>query len=131
VANFSFKTNSNNDREAKFTATYPVAVPELGVSAGDPYPIETGAEEIWFTGKLVKTDADEAAIISKTLSDGEIRVEDNAVYVKVNREDLDALRPITFDQKLFCDVQVRSLTGDIWTVAEGTWKFTVSVTQGA
>jgi hypothetical protein len=131
MANFSFKSNANNNREAKFTATYPVAVPELGVSAGDPYPVETGADEVWFTAKLLKTDSDEDAVFQKKWTDGDVRVEDNLVYVKVNREDLDSLRPITFDQKLYCDVQVRSLTGDPWTVAEGTWKFTVSVTQGA
>jgi hypothetical protein len=131
MANFSFKTNANNDRTAKFTATYPAAVAELGVAAGDPYPVETGADEVWFTAKLSKNDDDTAAVIQKTLSDGEITVEDNIVYVKVNREDLDSLRPITVDQKLYCDVQVRGLTGDVWTVAEGTWKFTVSVTQGA
>jgi hypothetical protein len=131
MANFSFKTNSNNDRTAKFTATYPVAVPELGVAAGDPYPVETGALEVWFTAKRLRSDADADAVIQKTLTDGDVTVDGNIVYVKVNREDLDALRPITADVALFCDVQVKGRTGDVWTVAEGKWKFTVSVTQGA
>lgn len=131
MASINFKSNANNDREAKFTATYPIAVPELGVAAGDPYPVETGAEEIWFTAKVSKSDDDASAVIQKTLTGGGVTVDGNIVRVKVNREDLDSLRPITFDQKLFWDVQVRALTGDIWTVAEGTWKFTVSVTQGA
>ena len=130
MAGFSFKTNIGDDRTARITTTFPVAVPEIGAAQGDPYPLDT-ALEIWFTGKKLKSDPDENAIISKTLSDGDISVEDNIARVTVFRADLASVRPIASDMQLYCDVQVKDAAGKVVTVAEGKWKFTPEITQGA
>lgn len=130
---FSFETNVGDDRTARITATYPVAVPELGVAKGAPFPLNN-LQEIWFTAKKKATDPDSASIFQKKFTTGGIIVsntETNVAYVKVSRDDLVSLRPMTTAVTLVCDVQVKSLAGDVWTVAEGKWKFKPEITQGA
>lgn len=125
---FSLKTNSGDDREVKIVATWPEAVPELGITKGSPYDLST-VQNIWFTGKKLATDADSAAIIRKSLGSG-ITVSGNVATVSVGREDLVSVRPLVSSLTLVCDVQVKTATGKIWTVAEGKWTFTPEITQG-
>ncbi len=129
----SFKTKVGDDRTAKITATWTVDVPELGVSEGDPYDLST-AQEIWFTFKKSILETDEEALIQKKLSTGGIDIDDvetNVAYVQISREDLAVLRPLAADVQYIWDVQVKAATSDVWTVAEGKWKFVREITQGA
>lgn len=132
MSSFSFETNVGDDRTARITTTYPVAVPELGVLKGDPYPLDT-VQEIWFTAKRKQSDTDDLAVFQKKLTTGGIIVSStpNIAHVKVSRDDLVALRPMINAVTLLCDVQVRSADGQIHTVAEGKWKFKPEITQGA
>lgn len=133
MARFSFKTNVGDDRTVKIIATWPIDVPELDVSTGDPYDLTT-VTEIWFTFKRTVLETDAEALLQKRLTLGDIDIDDddnNVAYMKLAREDIEDLRPLAADVTYICDVQVRTASGDINTVAEGKWKFLREITQGA
>ncbi len=65
MADFGITSTIGDDRTLRVSASWPVDVPELGVSEGDPYPLET-AQKVWFTAKLNRSDDDVQAVVSKT-----------------------------------------------------------------
>jgi hypothetical protein len=132
MASFSFNTKLGDSREVTITTTWPVALPEEDppIEAGDPYPLDE-ASEIWFTAKLSPAHTDEAAVFVKKLSTDDIVVDGSTATFEVTAEDVDELLDANTTVQLFCDVQVKSSSDKIWTVAEGKWKMTNQITQGA
>ncbi len=110
-----------NQRRFKATATWPRAVPELSVAAGDAYNLST-ATKVWFTAKTDKTQADsEAAILkdtSRTALD-DITFVGNVAYFDIHETDTAQFEGSSRATKLYYDLQVLAATGETWTVAEG------------
>lgn len=129
MASFSLSSKLGDDRTATIVATWPDAIPAEGIAKGDPYDLST-ALEIWFTAKASVNDPDESAIFVKTLSGGDITVDGATAYVDVEGDDMPAQVAANKTFQPFCEVQVKSAAGKVWTVAEGKWKFTSQLTQG-
>jgi hypothetical protein len=109
-----------DDRTLRGTATYPEAIPEQDIEAGDPYPL-TGLS-VWFTAKHDFSDADEDAVIYATSAPGggiTVRPAPDAhVFdVEINGEDTQDLP--NRDVVLHCGAQVRTGSGQVWTIARG------------
>lgn len=118
-----------DDRTIKITATYPEAIPESGIAAGDPYPL--GDKQIWFTAKYrTRGVPDSDAVFQKTsdLAPGGITVRanpnDHIADVDIDPEDTaDMPKAAT----LICDVQAKGAA--TWTVWKGYLPIVEDVTR--
>jgi hypothetical protein len=128
LADFNVESDMGDDRELEVTATWPEAVPALGVEEGDPFPLDT-ATKVWFTGKRKKSDDDADAVFQKTFPGGGITATDNVGLVTLDKEDTEGLKVYGDEVTLECDMQVLTPTSKVWTVAKGQWTFLRDVTQ--
>lgn len=116
-----------NDRVILATATFPEAIVDQGIEAGDPFPL-TG-KTVWFTVKRLYSDTDEEALFQKSTEDGiTIREapDDNVAEITIDRADT---ADIYKDTEFHYDLQTKNEDGKVWTTAEGKLKVEASVTR--
>lgn len=125
MAPFALEMTVGDRRRARIKATWPVAVPELGVTAGQEYALPS-AQKVWFTAKTSAADDDASAVIKKDTSLAGVNditfgtgATANTAYFDIVEADTAAFVDIQRKVKLLCEVQVKSASGEPWTVAEG------------
>jgi hypothetical protein len=105
-----------DDRTIKVTATYPEAIPEQDIEAGDPYPLD--GVPLYFTAKYKTTDEDVDAVFQKTSTAGAIvarAAPDNHICdIEIAAEDTEGMEK---GKDLICDVQVMGT--QTWTIWKG------------
>jgi len=124
---------TGDQRRVRITATWPATVPELGVTAGQVFDLST-ASKIWFTAKASKTDDDSQAVIKKDTSlagSNDITFTGATAYFDIVPADTAAFTSIEQPQKFYCDVQVKTAAGEVWTVAEGQLTLNPQITQAS
>lgn len=92
-------------------------------------PLDVSAYDIWCTAKYSKDDPDINALFQLTKAGGDIAVSganNNIATVTVAASDTIAL---THDVMVFYDVQIKSVPGQITTVAEGTMNISRDITR--
>lgn len=118
-----------NDRLVVATATYPQAVPEEDIEAGEAYSL-TG-KTLWFTVKLNTSDSDRDALFQKTSGSG-ITVrdapDDNVAEITIDRADTLRLAGKT---SFVYDFQSEDEDGKVYTLAEGVFSILATVTHTA
>lgn len=105
-----------DSRRLRVTATYPEAVPDTPIVAGDPFPL-TG-HTCRFTARLRITD--ETAVFVKSTAVGiAILTPNNIAEIAILPTDTLGL-PITNSTiNLRCDFEVTTSSGEVWTLWEG------------
>jgi hypothetical protein len=104
-----------DDRTIKITATYPEAIPDQDIEAGDPYPL--GGLTLYFTAKFTAASVDEDALFQKTSTDGiTVRASpnDHIADVEITAEDTEMMEE---GSTLICDVQ--AMGAQTWTIWKG------------
>ena len=118
------------------------AFPEAGekLFRGDTHVIEFAVNQggvptnltgysIWFTMKTNVTNTDSnASTIQKTIGSGITVLDAAAGTIKVTIAPNDTAT-INAETTYVCDLQIKSAGGDIFTVADGTIKISLDVTQ--
>lgn len=104
-------------RVVQVTATYPEAVPQLDIEAGDPYPLND--KDVYFTARRKFGEAATVApVIAKTKGSG-IAVrsspDEHIADISITSDDTEDLSL----KKLYWDVRAKPVGQDPLTVAEG------------
>lgn len=87
----------------------------------------TGAE-VWFTAKYGWNDTDDEAVFQKTVGDGVTITDPTNGEIEIQLEQADTAT-IVDSVRLRYDVQVRDVSGGIYTVASGLLKVVPDVTR--
>jgi hypothetical protein len=104
-----------DDRAITVTATYPEAIPEQDIEAGDPYPLD--GVTLYFTAKYTTKFSDEEAVFQKTSEDGiTVRAapNDHIADIQIAAEDTEGMAK---GKTLVCDVQ--AMGTQTWTIWKG------------
>lgn len=105
-----------SDAQIMLTCTFPTDIPEQGITAGDPYPVDD--KECWFTGKHKTKESDAEAEFQKTSMAGNVIAraspDNHIVDVYLEPEDTEDMAKAAL---LVCDLQVKG--AKLWTVWKG------------
>ncbi len=100
-------------RKIRITATWPVAVPESGIAARDPFSLAGSTPR--FTARRKIDDA--ATVFAKSIGAG-ITVTGNVAEITILPADTASL-PIGESANLVCDLEITTAAGEVWTVWAG------------
>lgn len=104
-----------DDRTIKITATYPEAIPDQDIEAGDPFSLD--GLELFFTAKHKTVETDAEAVFQKTSEDGiTVREAPNnhIADIQIAAEDTETMEK---GKTLICDVQ--AMGSQTWTIWKG------------
>lgn len=104
------------------TNDYQIVVTE----GGNPVDLTAPGTQLWFTGKLDRLDADNAAVFQKTLSNGIQIIGGGLAVATVSPVDTANLPDETL---VYVDAQIRYPSGRIQTITEGTIRYFIDVTR--
>lgn len=96
---------------------------------GEPFNLNNCS--MWFSLKRSLADADEDALVSKTLIDGILIVDavEGLATVVIDPEDTEALGAPALG--LYWDVQVKDASNSVYTIARGTMNVLADVTRSS
>lgn len=118
MADFALTMARGDRRTIKIVATYPEAIPEQSIVAGDPYPL-TG-KTVYFTARKKYKETIAPLIAKTSLTSGGITVRANPnthiADILLVSDDTESLTI----EELNCDVRAEPSTGEPITIAEGT-----------
>lgn len=128
MSDFSLQLKHGDDRVLILTATYPEAISEQDIAAGDPFPLTN--KELWVTAKRSERDSDEDAVFQKTTADGiTIRANPNEHIAEVAIDAADTASLPYGTITLVCDAQVKTEDDKTWTMASGKIVVSPDVTR--
>ncbi len=110
-------------RKIRIIATWPVAVPEAGIAAGDPFPLE-GLTLRFTARRKIK---DETPQFAKSNGAG-ITATGNVAEILILPADTVSLM-IKETVNLVCDLEVTTAAGEVWTIWSGELPVRPDVTR--
>lgn len=127
---FSLNLKRGDDRVLVLTATYPEAIPEQEIQAGDVFSL--AGKDIWVTAKRNIHDSDIDAVFQKTVGDGiTLRPSPNEHIADVSIDAADTVDLPYGDITLICDAQVKTQDDKTWTIASGTILVSPDITRAS